>query len=183
MKNNLMSMFIMVIMVFIPPMNSLGDEVYLKNGDKLTGQVIRMEAGKLVLETSYAGEISMVWQEVVSLKTDDSVKVVLKDEIALEGNTLSIEDGKMMLETANIEAPVSFSLADVKAINPEPIKTVDIISRVNVNITSERGNTDSDNYYFDGEFVARTKNRYKIGGELSKEESDGTTTSQNWLTY
>jgi putative salt-induced outer membrane protein YdiY len=32
--------------------------------------------------------------------------------------------------------------------------------------------------------VARTKkNRYKIGGELSKEESNGTTTSQNWLAY
>jgi putative salt-induced outer membrane protein YdiY len=61
---------------------------------------------------------------------------------------------------------------------------VNITTRANVNITSERGNTDSDNYYFDGEFVARTKkNRYKIGGELSKEESDGTTTSQNWLAY
>ncbi|MGD2029584.1 MAG: DUF481 domain-containing protein [Desulfobacterales bacterium] len=184
MKNNLILMCIMVIIVFTMPMNSVADEVCLKNGDRLTGEVIRMEAGKLILKTSYAGEISIVWQEVTSLKIDDSVKVVLKDKSALEGNTLSIEDGKMMLETAKIEAPVSFSLADVKAINPEPTKTVNITTRANVNITSERGNTDSDNYYFDGEFVARTKkNRYKIGGELSKEESDGTTTSQNWLTY
>jgi hypothetical protein len=176
-RNNPILMFIMVIIVFIIPMNSIADEVCLKNGDRLTGQVIRMEAGQLILKTSYAGKISMVWQEVVSLKTDDSVKVVLKDETALEGNTLSIEDGKMMLETAKIEAPVFFSLADVKSINPEPIKTVNITTRANVNITSERGNTDSDNYYFDGEFVACTKkNRYKIGGELSKEESDGTTT-------
>jgi len=183
-KNNLILMFIMVIIVLIMPMNSMADEVCLNNGDRLTGQVIRMEAGKLILKTSYAGEISMVWQEVASLKTDDSVKVVLKDETALEGNTLSIEDGKMMLKTAKIEAPVSFSLADVKAINPDPIKTVKITTRANVNITSERGNTDSDDYYFDGEFVARTKkNRYKIGGELSKEESEGTTTSQNWLAY
>jgi hypothetical protein len=92
----------MVIIVFIIPMNSIADEVCLKNGDRLTGQVIRMEAGQLILKTSYAVEISMVWQEVISLKTDDSVKVVLKDETALEGNTLSIEDGKMMLETAKI---------------------------------------------------------------------------------
>jgi hypothetical protein len=183
MKKNLILLLIISV-AFLIYRNSSADEVRLKNGDRLTGQVVRMEAGKLILKTSYAGEISMVWQEVASLKTDDSVKVVLKDETALEGNTLSIEDGKMMLETAKIEVPVSFSLADVKAINPEPIKTVNITSRANVNITSERGNTDSDNYYFDGEFVARTKkNRYKIGGELSKEESDGTTTAQNWLTY
>lgn len=183
MKKNL-TLLLIISVAFLIYRNSLADEVRLKNGDRLTGQVVRMEAGKLILKTSYAGEISMVWQEVASLKTDDSVKVVLKDETALEGNTLSIEDGRMMLDTAKIEMPVSFSLADVKAINPEPIKTVNITSRTNVNITSERGNTDSDNYYFDGEFVARTKkNRYKIGGELNKEESDGTTTSQNWLAY
>jgi putative salt-induced outer membrane protein YdiY len=184
MRKNLTLLLIMITVAFLIAGNSLADEIRLKNGDRLTGRVIRMEAGKLILKTVYAGDISIVWQEVASLKTDDSVRVVLKDETALEGNTLSIEDGKMMLETAKIEVPVSFSLADVKAINPEPIKTVNITSRANVNITSERGNTDSDNYYFDGEFVARTKkNRYKIGGELSKEESDGTTTSQNWLAY
>ena len=184
MKKILTLLPIMITAVFLIDGNSLADEVRLKNGDRLTGRVIRMEAGKLILKTSYAGDISIVWQEVASIMTDGSMKVVLKDETALEGNPLAIEEGKMMLETGKLETPASFSLADVKAINPEPIKTVNITSRANVNITSERGNTDSDNYYFDGEFVARTKkNRYKIGGELSKEESDGTTTSQNWLTY
>jgi len=184
MKKILTLLPIMITAVFLIAGNSLADEVRLKNGDRLTGRVIRMEAGKLILKTSYAGDISIVWQEVASIMTDGSMKVVLKDETALEGNPLAIEEGKMMLETGKLETPASFSLADVKAINPEPIKTVNITSRANVNITSERGNTDSDNYYFDGEFVARTKkNRYKIGGELSKEESDGTTTSQNWLTY
>jgi putative salt-induced outer membrane protein YdiY len=112
------------------------------------------------------------------------VKVVLKDETALEGTPLATEEGKMMLETAKLEAPAAFSLADVKAINPLPVKPVRINTRVNASVTNERGNTKSDNYYFDGEFVARTeKNRYKIGGELSKEESDGTTTAQNWLAH
>ncbi|MGD8892543.1 MAG: DUF481 domain-containing protein [Desulfobacterales bacterium] len=174
----------MITVAFLIAGNSLADEVRLKNGDRLTGKVIRMEADKLILKTIYAGEISIVWQEVASIKTDGSVKVVLKDETALEGTTLAIEDGKMKLDTGKLEAPASFSLVDVKAINPEPIKTVKVTTRANVNITNERGNTDSDNYYLDGEFVARTKkNRYKIGGELSKEESNGTTTSQNWLAY
>jgi hypothetical protein len=39
--------------------NSLADEVRLKNGDKLTGQVVRMEEEKLVLKTTYAGEIAI----------------------------------------------------------------------------------------------------------------------------
>lgn len=184
MKKNLTLLLIMTTVAFLIAGNSLADEVRLKNGDRLTGQVIRMEAGKLILKTIYAGEISIVWQEVISVKSDGSVKVVLNDDTALEGTTEAIEDGKMKLDTGKLEAPASFSLADVKAINPKPIETVKITTRANVNITSEKGNTDSENYYLNGEFVARTaKNRYKIGGELSKEESDGTTTSQNWLAY
>jgi putative salt-induced outer membrane protein YdiY len=184
MKKNLAILLIMITVAFLIAGNSLADEVRLKNGDRLTGQVIRMEAGKLILKTIYAGEISIVWQEVASLKTDGSVKVVLKDETALEGTTLAIENGKMMLETVKLEAPASFRMVDVRAINPLPVKPVKISTRVNASVTNERGNTKSDNYYFDGEFVARTKkNRYKIGSELNKEDSDGTTTSQNWLAY
>jgi len=99
MKKNIALLFIMITIAFLIAGNSLADEIRLKNGDRLTGQVIRMEAGKLILKTIYAGEISIVWQEVASLKTDGSVKVVLKDETALEGTTEAIEDGKMMLDT------------------------------------------------------------------------------------
>ena len=183
MKKNL-TLLLIIISAFLMSRNSLADEVRLRNGDKLTGQVVRMQEDKLILKTSYAGEINIVWEEVASVKTDGSVKVVLKDETALEGTTEAVEDGKMKLDTGKLEAPATFSLADVKAINPEPARPVKITARANVNITNERGNTDSDNYYFDGEFVARTEtNRYKIGGELSKEDSDGITTSQNWLGY
>lgn len=184
MRKNLILLLIIITVAFLIAGNSLADELRLKNGDKLTGRVVRMEAGKLILKTIYAGDISIVWQEVASVKTDGPVKVVLKDETALEGTPLAIEDGKMKLDIDKLEAPASFDLADVKAINPLAVKPVKIKTRVNASVTSERGNTKSDNYYFDGEFVARTeKNRYKIGGELSKEESDGTTTSQNWLAY
>lgn len=184
MRKNLILLLSITTVVFHIAGNSLADEIRLKNGDRLSGQVIRMESGKLILKTMYAGDISIIWQEVASVMTDGSVKVMLKDETALEGTSLAIEEGKMMLETGKLEAPASFNLADVKAINPLPVKPVKINTRVNASVTSERGNTKSDNYYFDGEFVARTeKNRYKIGGELSKEESDGTTTSQNWLAY
>lgn len=184
MRKNLILLLSITTVVFHIAGNSLADEIRLKNGDRLSGQVIRMESGKLILKTMYAGDISIIWQEVASVMTDGSVKVMLKDETALEGTSLAIEEGKMMLETGKLEAPASFNLADVKAINPLPVKPVKITTRVNASVTSERGNTKSDNYYFDGEFVARTeKNRYKIGGELSKEESDGTTNSQNWLAY
>jgi putative salt-induced outer membrane protein YdiY len=184
MKKNITLLFIIAMVSLFIPENSLADEVRFKNGDKLTGQVVRMEADKLILKTTYAGEITITWQEVAAVRTDAPMKVVLKDETALEGITVAIEDGKMKLDTGKLEAPATFSMTDVKAINPEPVKTVKITARANASVTNARGNTNSDNYYFDGEFMARTKkNRYKIGGELTNEKADGITTSQNWLGY
>ena len=184
MKRNIALLFIIVMVSFFITEKSLADEVRLKNGDKLTGQIVRMQEDKLILKTTYAGKITIIWQEVAGIQTDGSVKIVLKDETTLEGTTEAVEDGKMKLDTDTLETPPSFSLADVKAINPEPVKPVKITTRANASVTNERGNTNSDNYYFDGEFVARTKkNRYKIGGELANEKADGITTSQNWLAY
>ena len=184
MKQNIVLLFGIIMVSFLISESSLADEVRLKNGDKVTGQIVRMQDNKLILKTTYAGEITIIWQEVTGFQTDGSVKIVLTDETTLEGTTEAAEDGKMKLATDKLETPSSFSLADVKAVNPEPPKTVRINTRLNASITSERGNTKSDNYYFDGEFVARTKmNRYTAGGELSKEKADGITTSQNWLAY
>ena len=162
MKQNIALLFIIVMVSFLITENSLADEVRLKNGDKLTGQIVRMQEGKLILKTTYAGEITIIWQEVAGIQTDGSVKIVLTDETTLEGTTEAVEDGKMKLATDKLETPSSFSLVDVKAVNPEPVKPVRINTRANASVTSERGNTKSDNYYFDGEFVARTK---KNGGE------------------
>ncbi|MFC1788311.1 YdiY family protein [Thermodesulfobacteriota bacterium] len=184
MKKNMALLVIIITAAFIIPENSLADEVRLKNGDKLTGQIVRMQEDKLILKTKYAGKITIIWQEVASIQTDGSMKIVLTDETTLEGTTEAVEEGKMKLDTDKLEAPTSFSLADVKAINPEPVKPVKITSRANVSVTTESGNTNSDNFNFDGEFVARTeKNRYTIGGELSIEKADDITTSQNWLAY
>jgi putative salt-induced outer membrane protein YdiY len=184
MKKNISLLFIIVMVSIFKADNSQADEVRLKNGDKLTGQVVRMEADKLMLKTTYAGEITITWQEVAAVRTDAPVTVLLKDETTLQGTTEAVEDGKMKLDTDKLEGPPTFRLADVKAINPEPVKIVQITARANASVTTERGNTNSDNYYFDGEFMARTKkNRYMIGGEFTNEKADGVTTSQNWLGY
>jgi len=61
MKINLTPLFIMLTVGFFIAGNSLADEVRLINGDKLTGQVVRMEEEKLVLKTTYAGEIAIAW--------------------------------------------------------------------------------------------------------------------------
>lgn len=160
--------------------SGIADEINLKNGDRITGEVVRMDEKKLIYNTPYAGEITIKWEEIRSVKTERPIKVVLMDETSLGGISESAEEGKMRLDSDKLEKPVAFNLSDVKAINPVPKKSVSVTARANVSVSNERGNTDTDNYYFDGEFIARTeKNRFTVGGEYTEEKSSGVTTANS----
>jgi len=49
------------------------DSVILKNGDHLTGTVSQLAGGKLTLKTAYAGDLSITWDEVTSIKMDKAL--------------------------------------------------------------------------------------------------------------
>jgi putative salt-induced outer membrane protein YdiY len=164
--------------------NAFADQVYLKNGDRITGQVITMKEGKLIFEASYAGEISIDWEEVSELKTDVPITVILSDETSLQGFSAAGEDGKMRLKTEKIPEPVSFNIAEVTTVNPAPVKAVRLNARVNVGLKVEGGNTDKEEFHMDGNLVARTeKNRFTAGIEFDRDESDGERTENAWLAY
>jgi len=84
-----------------------------------------------------------------------------------------------------IEEPVTFNLAQVEIINPKPPEpALKIHARANVGLTGDRGNTETDNLYLDGEFIARTeKNRYSVGAEVKREKSEGERTAKSALGY
>jgi len=184
MKRHLITLFFVLPLFLLSVPTALADEVHLKNGDRISGKIIRMEEDKLVVKTDYAGEISVAWKQVASVKADEKIKVVLGDGTTLEGQTVEFEDGKMKLKTEKLEAPLSFDLADVEAINPKAKPPVRITARANVGIIQESGNTDTDNLRLDGSFVGRTdKSRFGVGGEINREKSDDEYTVKNWLAY
>ncbi|MBN1830772.1 MAG: DUF481 domain-containing protein [Deltaproteobacteria bacterium] len=183
MKNNTRSTFVFLFLIVLLSGISAADEVHLKNGDRLTGEVKSLEEDRLVLGTSYAGEITITWSEVAALRTDKPIKVILTDESVMEGISRQGEEEEMNLLTETIEGGVSFHLADVKSINPKPPEpAVKISARANVGIDVKKGNTDTETYHFDGSFVARTeKNRYRATFETNNEKSSDVDTADNWL--
>jgi hypothetical protein len=40
----------------------LADTVWLKNGDKLSGKIIPFDGGKLLIQTQYAGAVTIDWK-------------------------------------------------------------------------------------------------------------------------
>jgi putative salt-induced outer membrane protein len=56
--------------VILLPSAVLADSVTLKNGDHLTGTVTQLVGGKLTVKTSYAGDVTITWDEVTSVHLD-----------------------------------------------------------------------------------------------------------------
>jgi putative salt-induced outer membrane protein YdiY len=177
-------LFSIIILLMLSFITASADEVHLRNGDRISGKIIRMEEGQLVIKTGYAGEITIAWQQVEHLRAEQKIKVVLGDGTALEGQTLSPEAGKMKLETEKLEEAPAFNLTDVKAINPKVLPPVRITAKINAGVELESGNSDTDDYEIDASFQASTKkSRYWLGGDFNKEKTDGDLTAKDWTAY
>jgi len=56
-----------LIAAYILAENVMADEIWLKNGDRITGTVKKMEDKVLIFETPYAGEMSIKWDEITAV--------------------------------------------------------------------------------------------------------------------
>lgn len=171
----------LLLALLFQPQAGWTDVLYLKNGDRLTGSIINMEDQKVTFWSKYAGEITLFWQDVDHFILDDTAKVVLKKPTAPKTTALPEEDKGQKVEPASPPPPTPDMIF---AINPKPIIPVKIVTRVNGKLTGERGNTDKDVYYINGEFIARTeRRRYAFDGEYQQEKKNNILTEDNWLTH
>ena len=170
------------LLIFAPVTSA--DVVYLKNGDRISGTLVRKSAEILLLRTSYAGEISIDWNEVDAFTTVKPVRLYFKDS----GSTTAMvqkddSDGQVML-AEEAETVTPFELESVAYINPPNHVSGEGFSwsgNVNVGFENERGNTDKDDYHLDGELRVRGKGvRYRLYAEYDRELSNNRTTKNQW---
>ena len=90
---------------------ALADTLIMKNGDRITGRLDSISAGKAVFETQYAGRILVGLEQVSSMVTDDAYTVRLNDQSlsgaffsASEGQALSTRDGNERLALSDIRS-------------------------------------------------------------------------------
>jgi putative salt-induced outer membrane protein YdiY len=161
------------------PAVAAADSVTLTNGDQLSGNVVSMGEGTLVIETDYSGEIELPWDRVANLVTDEPVRLQTSDGDTVNATVTGIEDGRLDLEASE----TSIATDQLAAINP-PEPGVQTRGFVDAAATLARGNTDSESYSASGEFAARTAyNRYTVGGEYLQESDEGEKTAENARVY
>lgn len=86
-----------------------GDAVEVASGDRITGSVSRLERGRLAFRTAsagpghqrFAGTISIVWAEVVSLTCSQHLDVELASGERFAGSISSPSPGRLVVQTAS----------------------------------------------------------------------------------
>ncbi len=89
------------------------DQVVLKNGDRVTGTIIKKDGKNVTIKTDQFGVVTAAWDQVESVKVDTPVTVVLQDGKSVQG-TLATTDGKV--EVATKDTKLSVTPAEVATI-------------------------------------------------------------------
>lgn len=76
------------------------DHVVMKNGDRVTGEIIKKDGDSLVIKSAHFGTVTLPWAEVESVEAEKPLNVVLLDGEALKA-TLSTTDGKVAVRGAS----------------------------------------------------------------------------------
>ncbi|MFJ2324388.1 DUF481 domain-containing protein [Pseudomonas sp. NPDC087817] len=178
----MLSRSLLCLAVFSASTPLLADTVWLKNGDKLSGTITVFDGGKLLIQTKYAGAVTIDWKEV---KTLDSDQHLLVKQDAYSGEVskslTAAEDGKVTL--ANGEAPKTVELASIQQIlKPKPV-VEDLVWKGNVDLALDyqRAEKDTDDYDIGFKTSARHGRwRHTAEGEYNREVQDDVTTTDNW---
>jgi putative salt-induced outer membrane protein YdiY len=77
-----------------------GEQVTLKNGDRLTGAIVSVSDKKLVLKTAYAGEISIDWDSVAQFSSEQAMVVTRSNQQTVSG-PVSTKDSEVTVNTTS----------------------------------------------------------------------------------
>jgi putative salt-induced outer membrane protein len=85
----------------------LADQITLKNGDRLTGTVVKSDGKTLVLHTEFAGDVTIQFASITQITTEQELHVSTSDKKTVVGPVTS-NDGKLEVATktgGTVEVP------------------------------------------------------------------------------
>ena len=148
----------------------MADQVTLKNGDRLTGTIVKSDAKTLLIKTEFAGEVNVQWDAVSAMVSSQPLHLALKDGQTIVG-IVTAADNKFDVATKET-GPVTASKDAVAAVrNDAEQKAYDQqIERLrhphlldfwsgmlDTGLSLTRGNSDSLTYALAGKAVRNTE--------------------------
>lgn len=91
------------------PISAWADQITLKNGDRVTGTIVKKDGGTLTIKSTVMGLITVPWDRVNEVRSDAPLNVVLPSGTVQ--STVATSDGKLQLEGKQQTIPLSEVIA------------------------------------------------------------------------
>ncbi len=161
------------------------DEVLFKSGDRLTGKVKSVDAGKMVFASKVAGLVTLKMDDIQTFSTEVPVSVSLADGTTYQRRVAGADEGHVTLAAEESGQDVPLALGEMAKVRTGRARWK---GAVTVGTTLVRGNTDSSSVNASAEASRRTdRDRITLGaGYLYGEQRNNSTghdslTADNWF--
>ena len=76
----------------------LADQINLKNGDRLSGTILKSDKESLSIKSEFVGEVKVQWPAIEAISSDQPLYITLKDGQIIVGTVATIQ-GRIEVET------------------------------------------------------------------------------------
>ena len=157
------------------------DTVWLNNGDRLSGEIILLDGGKLALKTKYAGQVLIAWKDIDTLRSDKPLLVRREGFDSEHSNQLEAA-GAGMVRIVNATTH-TVPLASINRLIPPRMVVQDRVWEGNLDakLDMKRDSNETDEWKLKGNTrMEHGRWRHVLSSELERKVKNDVKTADNW---
>ena len=157
------------------------DTVWLDNGDRLSGEIVLLDGGKLVLKTKYAGQVLIAWKDIETLRSDKPL-LIRRQGLDSEFSNQLEAAGSGLVRVVG-ENTQTVPLASISRLVPPRPVLQDRFWEGNLDakLDMERDEDETDEWKVKGNTrMEHGRWRHVLNGELERETKNGNKVDDNW---
>ena len=181
MSQRIFCSFLAIASFVLAAVNVHADVVVMKNGDRLTGEIVRLQGNSLHLNTAYIEDTLLLpWSDVSSIESNAPVTVKFESGEIIKGRLLPADEKGAFLISGEMITGGKIRMSNVQAINPSSEPTTSVDGSITLGGNRQSGNTDRTalSAAFDA-VIKSSKHRFTLGLVTNYAEEDDQVTERN----
>lgn len=162
-------------------LSARADSVWLSNGDRLSGEILLLDGGKLVLKTQYAGRVLIDWKDIETLSADKPLMLRRQGFDSEQSERLKPAGPGQVRLVNGSEQVVPMAEID-RLVPPRPVLKDRIWEgNLDAKLDMERNEDRTDEWKLKGDTrIEHGRWRHVLRAELEHETENGERTEDNW---